>query len=169
MDFQSPLHRGSLWNRLQNKNRERRGFFQSPLHRGSLWNNFSGMLPQGLDYFQSPLHRGSLWNPRPRHANARSNLLSVPSSSGKSLELPTSPHFERKYRLSVPSSSGKSLEPRARLILQNCDLTFSPLFIGEVSGTQERSPRSPCQLELSVPSSSGKSLEPRQSLCSTIR
>src|SRR6266704_125815 len=189
--FQSPLHRGSLWNKevrdvmvsegtlsvpsssgksLEQSVRRMQSFgsffFQSPLHRGSLWNkptskprytfhfSFSplfigevsgthelGRVNARLDAFQSPLHRGSLWNMRAQLDRAADFFLSVPSSSGKSLELVGRPEPVRDLSLSVPSSSGKSLEQ---------------LF--------KDSPQERPNL-LSVPSSSGKSLERARVLC----
>ena len=61
--------------------------------------------------------------------------------------------------LSVPSSSGKSLQ-RARRHISGTTavLPFSPLFIGEVSATSCRR-RPLTAIALSVPSSSGKSLQ----------
>src|SRR6516162_2900141 len=39
--------------------------------------------------------------------------------------------------LSVPSSSGKSLQPSCLIICRECSKTFSPLFLGEVSSTMQ--------------------------------
>src|ERR1051325_7027458 len=61
--------------------------------------------------FQSPLHWGSLWN-----------LVSYITD-------------EALLFLSVPSSLGKSLELHYLMSDSHCWNSFSPLFIGEVSGT----------------------------------
>ncbi len=64
-----------------------------------------------------------------------------------------------KCGLSVPSSSGKSLEPRVAFYILGKGRSFSPLFIGEVSGTGDPNVLADTVNYLSVPSSSGKSLE----------
>src|SRR6266700_3825551 len=61
--------------------------------------------------------------------------LSVPSSSGKSLEHSTYMAPGPRTKLSVPSSSGKSLEHMEGPACPAGSAAFSPLFIGEVSGT----------------------------------
>ena len=61
--FQSPLHRGSLWNLdIEFSHLIKVSIFQSPLHRGSLWNEGEILHAYQDSLFQSPLHRGSLWN-----------------------------------------------------------------------------------------------------------
>src|SRR6266704_1374851 len=113
--FQSPLHRGSLWNKPTRKPRYTFHFSFSPLFIGEVSGTHElGRVNARLDAFQSPLHRGSLWNMRAQQDRAADFFLSVPSSSGKSLEqlFKDSPQ-ERANLLSVPSSSRKSLE-RAR-------------------------------------------------------
>ncbi len=137
-----------------------------------------------VSFFQSPLHRGSLFN-RKRDAaqRLRRAALSVPSSSGKSLQLNTAGTAMTWVSLSVPSSSGKSLQRNETQPARITPPSFSPLFIGEVSSTT--SPSSPAKLRsafqsplhrgclfdvapvprpaqdarLSVPSSSGMSLQ----------
>ena len=179
------------------------------------YSSTAGMRPSvaGIRHFQSPLHRGSTLQPQYGETPyALGQQLSVPSSSGKSLQplpgaacqqrrLPFSPLFIGEVSstlpgtsrgidcamLSVPSSSGNSLQQRAQLhrverafafqsplhrgsTLQRQRaspaaarlLTFSPLFIGEVSSTRLARciRRMVIALALSVPSSSGKSLQP---------
>ncbi len=135
-NFQSPLHRGRLFNDVagaelgglyvlsvpssSGKTLQWRGLrrsslhlrtFQSPLHRGRLFNmerasfgnlpssafsplfigEDSSILAVGSLYvvnasFQSPLHRGRLFNYRYKGLRTGCVLLSVPSSSGKTLQ-----------------------------------------------------------------------------------
>ena len=87
--------------------------FQSPLHRGILFNDveLAHIESKGMN-FQSPLHRGILFNGTPSQYRGINFVLSVPSSSGNTLQ---------RKRV-------------ARIItLQSA---FSPLFIGEYSSTQ---------------------------------
>ena len=109
--------------------------------------------------FQSPLHRGSLFNDTADGFRVVAVVLSVPSSSGKSLQRTGSAEGATPSALSVPSSSGKSLQLAVAVGADAEVLTFSPLFIGEVSSTWDRC-GTPCKSgQLSVPSSSGKSLQ----------
>src|SRR6266704_305876 len=84
----SPLFIGEVSGTARGLRRgTRRKSFQSPLHRGSLWNAMQIVCPKcDAVLFQSPLHRGSLWNPAAAQAPRCIVCLSVPSSSGKSLE-----------------------------------------------------------------------------------
>ena len=134
--------------------------------------------------FQSPLHRGRLFNADQRQPGRDRAHLSVPSSSGKTLQrrdvtagerggISFSPLFigedSSTWRLatmrghtsslSVPSSSGKTLQ-----LASACGsdaITFSPLFIGEDSSTDADGLHEPTRdrHSLSVPSSSGKTLQ----------
>ena len=85
--------------------------FQSPLHRGNHFNDrYRVGVIEGL-LFQSPLHRGN-------HFNAvllREKIL--------------------RRIISVPSSSGKSLQPRPEYSFRYIPDNFSPLFIGEITST----------------------------------
>ncbi len=135
--------------------------------------------------FQSPLHRGNHFNEPPLETERLSLMISVPSSSGKSLQLSFFYPRAPSRNISVPSSSGKSLQRRLlhRLTCQVED--FSPLFIGEITSTPRffsarsrfqlfQSPlhrgnhfndiysiRRQLKIIISVPSSSGKSLQRR--------
>ncbi len=109
--FQSPLHRGRLFNRLRGNTKvaeyvpfsplfigedssmpsrtppsARSTAFQSPLHRGRLFNYRSRSRPRERGHFQSPLHRGRLFNAACFPRGHCSHFLSVPSSSGKTLQ-----------------------------------------------------------------------------------
>src|SRR6266704_1374855 len=109
--------------------------FQSPLHRGSLWNNYSRTLHRsGRIFFQYPLHQGSLWNAHEIDAELKTYELSVPSSSGKSLErMGQGIRRLLRFLLSVPSSSGKSLELQITVSGRNALFTFqSPLHRGSL-------------------------------------
>src|SRR5581483_3426747 len=137
------------------------GLFQSPLHRGILCNASPVLssLKRG-SYFQSPLHRGILCNAHAGLQPGRDPCLSVPSSSGNTLQRfsphavrikknPFSPLFIGEYSatdaprrdapsargLSVPSSSGNTLQLPPRNREKYLRSSFSPLFIGEYSAT----------------------------------
>ena len=123
--FQSPLHRGSLFNSMPYAVLSDRLHFQSPLHRGVSLTHGTSWRRDGVDHF-SPLFIGE--------------ASSTSSAVSRSRQL-----FDP---LSVPSSSGKSLQrrPSRRPALRRLP-AFSPLFIGEVSSTyryarrhQSRSP-----------------------------
>ena len=92
--------------------------------------------------FQSPLHRGRLFNA----------VIAMPAA--------------RRFRLSVPSSSGKTLQRMHAGACRTDSQPFSPLFIGEdsstVAGSFDRLQRQRYHC-LSVPSSSGKTLQLRDS------
>src|SRR5437588_11179636 len=106
--FPSPLYRGSLWN--TSTPQRLTGvylIFQSPLHRGSLWNLAEKQLQNGIRLFQSPLHRGSLWNLAWIGVPVRIVLISVPSSSGKSLELLSGSGLVRGLFFSSPLYPGE--------------------------------------------------------------
>src|SRR5579875_3710395 len=94
--------------------------------------------------FQSPLHRGNHFNHESQEKIAESIQISVPSSSGKSLQ-------------PAPSSTS-GLFPSF----------FSPLFIGEITSTWPLLNRRTQRLLISVPSSSGKSLQPFLSVLRTL-
>ena len=89
----------------------------------------------GHSTFQSPLHRGVLFNcQRPTDIGCEVHI-SVPSSSGSSLQ----PHLfqlpNTVASISVPSSSGSSLQRLCSVPLTRGRRHFSPLFIGEFSST----------------------------------
>ena len=61
--FQSPLHRGTGFNKRRTVQYTRRlEHFQSPLHRGTGFNVITGTLGDTILNFQSPLHRGTGFN-----------------------------------------------------------------------------------------------------------
>src|SRR5581483_9915385 len=111
-------------------------FFQSPLHRGRLFNDLRQTRVGLLDHFQSPLHRGRLFNGWPitfRLSRIRPfSPLFIGEDSSTSIctawQL-TSSDFQS------PLHRGRLFngfpEPAAELALQ----AFSPLFIGEDSST----------------------------------
>src|SRR5581483_4332652 len=164
-----------------------RSGFQSPLHRGRVFNAHSPFFALGIVRLLSvPSSSGKglqlIYQPRRVHQFWR---LSVPSSSGKGLQQSqVSRSARRRDGLSVPSSSGKGLQQRLLGWGSSAFHSFSPLFIGEGSSTASvglgkfcvpffQSPlhrgrvfnerderRVPRPHELSVPSSSGKGLQP---------
>src|SRR6266704_297542 len=159
--FQSPLHRGSLWNKEVRDVMVSEGTLSVPSSSGkSLERKRSPRSRCKRKSFQSPLHRGSLWNRQDRRPRRRGEDLSVPSSSGKSLEPNTSmPCCPIVLAFQSPLHRG-SLWNRAFVGCNPSALfSFSPLFIGEVSGTNPPASRVTLSIFLSVPSSSGKSLE----------
>src|SRR5579884_277804 len=85
--------------------------------------------------FQSPLHRGNHFNEPPLETERLSLMISVPSSSGKSLQLSFFYPRAPSRNISVPSSSGKSLQRRGSSALGRDSNYFSPLFIGEITST----------------------------------
>ena len=86
-------------------------------------------------------------------------VVSVPSSSGNSLQRISSVAAVNDITVSVPSSSGNSLQQYLKLPSVPDTPRFSPLFIGELSSTATKT--SACQggHKVSVPSSSGNSLQ----------
>src|SRR5258707_6719794 len=78
--------------------------------------------------FQSPLHRGRLFNEVRRDVPQKIFCLSVPSSSGKTLQRPEKASMFSLDQLSVPSSSGKSLQLFFTALAPGGLLTFSPHF-----------------------------------------
>ncbi len=166
-----------------------RSGFQSPLHRGRVFNAHSPFFALGIVRLLSvPSSSGKglqlIYQPRRVHQFWR---LSVPSSSGKGLQQSqVSRSARRRDGLSVPSSSGKGLQQRLLGWGSSAFHSFSPLFIGEGSSTSEMSDefRAPMNFQsplhrgrvfnllhqklnpplpaLSVPSSSGKGLQHSQ-------
>src|SRR5579875_1461495 len=70
--------------------------------------------------------------------------------------------------ISVPSSSGKSLQLFLLAGKNEKMSNFSPLFIGEITSTGHVRGSRRCTA-ISVPSSSGKSLQPTVIFCSSLR
>ncbi len=60
--------------------------------------------------FQSPLHRGNHFNIDTKTERTWATRISVPSSSGKSLQPTALQPASLSTNISVPSSSGKSLQ-----------------------------------------------------------
>ncbi len=130
---------------------------------------------------------------RPPAFLSTSTNLSVPSSSGKTLQYGArfirkppvecfqSPlHRGRLFNfgcwqplcgqcvLSVPSSSGKTLQLQIQGTQDWLRFAFSPLFIGEDSSIGCRRGGSRARTALSVPSSSGKTLQLEVKLISVL-
>src|SRR5581483_3708664 len=111
--------------------------FQSPLHRGRVFNRDTADCTSRLTDTFSPLFigDGSSTNLL-SYSLFPQTTLSVPSSSGKGLQPPDNSHFGKPgERLSVPSSSGKGLQPVTKDAILPVNQAFSPLFIGEGSST----------------------------------
>ena len=112
------------------------------------------------DYAFSPLFIGEVSSTCPTQVLVTGFGLSVPSSSGKSLQPRRLYHLDRRSGLSVPSSSGKSLQRYAFTVrsLASCVLSV-PSSSGK-SLQPSYSSSAGSEDFLSVPSSSGKSLQP---------
>ena len=134
--FQSPLHRGVLFNSYHYSPSWSMILFQSPLHRGVLFNTIVPCRAILLRNFQSPLHRGVLFNGWIKVGDGWPAILSVPSSSGSPLQPRRRSRTLPIPSLSVPSSSGSPLQRPNRSKGLHSTLSFSPLFIGESSSTQ---------------------------------
>src|SRR6266571_2088920 len=88
--------------------------------------------------FQSPLHRGSLWNKEVRDVMVSEGTLSVPSSSGKSLEQSVRRMQSfGSFFFQSPLHRGSLWNKPTSKPRYTFHFSFSPLFIGEVSGTHE--------------------------------
>jgi len=109
-------------------------------------------------WFQSPLHRGTLFNsPRSHRPRGRSHV-SVPSSSGNSLQRFIDPALHLIIGVSVPSSSGNSLQPALAVHAGITTTVSVPSSSG--NSLQQRHPGElRPQAHVSVPSSSGNSLQ----------
>ncbi len=136
--FQSPLHRGSLFNENMMPRNTDRASISVPSSSGKSLQPYQRAVEEEMEFlFQSPLHRGSLFNLAGYSwlVGAR-NYISVPSSSGKSLQrgkpglgLPGSCPFQSPlHRGSL--FNGLFMDASGMAITY-----FSPLFIGEVSST----------------------------------
>ena len=90
--------------------------FQSPTHRDGQWNDSNEFARVALPaLFQSPTHRDGQWNPQRLGHQHPAADLSVPYSSGRSME--RQPGWPQQHRraLSVPYSSGRSMERSGRM------------------------------------------------------
>src|SRR5579884_4042441 len=110
--------------------------FQSPLHRGNHFNKLFLMRRLPAARFQSPLHRGNHFNYSSSPIKMTKYNISVPSSSGKSLQRMLTLTHGIHGHISVPSSSGKSLQRDDYEFIRYAIWNFSPLFIGEITSTK---------------------------------
>src|SRR5579875_2869931 len=110
--------------------------FQSPLHRGNHFNKLFLMRRLPAARFQSPLHRGNHFNYSSSPIKMTKYNISVPSSSGKSLQRMLTLTHGIHGHISVPSSSGKSLQRDDYEFIRYAIWNFSPLFIGEFTSTK---------------------------------
>ena len=132
----SPLFIGALSSTSKGKRpASGKNQFQSPLHRGTLFNHRLLLLGASPMEFQSPLHRGTLFNSVALSEVTKKNPVSVPSSSGHSLQPSGSTCGITSLAVSVPSSSGNSLQQERCSPSEWNHARFSPLFIGELSST----------------------------------
>jgi len=133
--FQSPLHRGTLFNKLAAKPAATPCQFQSPLHRGTLFNAGNHRSGRELHAFQSPLHRGTLFNRRQTKYLHPLAYVSVPSSSGNSLQRFAQPAIRLPVQRFSPLFIGELSSTKRRACFHSAWTCFSPLFIGELSST----------------------------------
>ena len=134
----SPLFIGEITSTRKAYSRQKRpGSFQSPLHRGNHFNLRSAALRLAPRRYFSPLFIGEITSTLQRHPHPPcSRYISVPSSSGKSLQRnETLTRMAGAMRISVPSSSGKSLQQIISDFKMPPEQNFSPLFIGEITST----------------------------------
>ncbi len=136
--FQSPLHRGRVFNGtwIVGINAALPAF-QSPLHRGRVFNLLGSRAGDELRVgFQSPLHRGRVFNPRAICAITSETCLSVPSSSGKGLQLKEGSNDGYLIvNFQSPLHRGRVFNEQIIVDAVREMETFSPLFIGEGSST----------------------------------
>ena len=136
----------------------------SPLFIGEVPSTRPRVGVDGPDRHFSPLFIGEVPSTHKHDASMAAFDISVPSSSGRSLQLDSAPeaqqfldHFSplfigevpstdswemqvRGFDISVPSSSGRSLQPCSHLRGRRHTRNFSPLFIGEVPSTAHFAP-----------------------------
>src|SRR5437868_5667876 len=185
--FQSPLHRGSLFNSALNHGQHLlrsvsipsssgrslqqtpgdlslsfAQTFQSPLHRGGLFNLFKVKSFLFLLVSQSPLHRGGLFNLLSGSSSKEGSACLNPLFIGEvSSTLFLLWHLFLPFFVSFPSSSGSSLQRRILAQVTPAISCLNPLFIGEVSSTDDDIADELDIPDVSIPSSSGKSLQHR--------
>src|SRR5208337_341967 len=109
--FQSPLHRGTLFNIHGASERRKVETFQSPLHRGTLFNQNEFLVWVGQELFQSPLHRGTLFNVVEFLPELRRSVFQSPLHRGTLFNAHAGGSQRAVGLVSVPSSSGHSLQP----------------------------------------------------------
>src|SRR5581483_9856867 len=111
--------------------------FQSPLHRGILCNHLRRASVTGAaEPFQSPLHRGILCNGAAAHGGHGHIHAFSPLFIGEySATMPPPTADTVTFTLSVPSSSGNTLQRPSKPVHPRAKVSFSPLFIGEYSAT----------------------------------
>src|SRR5436853_469035 len=110
--FQSPLHRGSLFNVRLGLTQLERNAVSIPSSSGkSLQLSIKRGGCLGCFWFQSPLHRGSLFNGNQRSQAANEATVSIPSSSGKSLQ--------RTFKMSLRTGKSQFHSPLHRGSLFN--------------------------------------------------
>src|SRR5579884_3369851 len=86
--------------------------------------------------FQSPLHRGNHFNRGDIFTGMSKTLNFSPLFIGEITSTVCLKAFKTALSIiSVPSSSGKSLQPHHHRSLRYGLLHFSPLFIGEITST----------------------------------
>ena len=130
--------------------------FQSPLHRGLVFNRYLFRSRHGASVFQSPLHRGLVFNEKTVTRGRGGRRISVPSSSGTRVQLFLGQSSHRSHiGISVPSSSGTRVQQYGDDAGIFNVYHFSPLFIGDSCSTKWVSADTGEPMPISVPSSSG--------------
>src|SRR5581483_494501 len=112
LSFQSPLHRGRVFNKARGIALDSRTGAFSPLFIGEGSSTNAMTIPnRGRKTFQSPLHRGRVFNATARRASWWPTATFSPLS-GKGLQPQIRTVGDANRVLSVPSSSGKGLQRR---------------------------------------------------------
>ena len=134
--FQSPLHRGRLFNLKRDEGCNRRPILSVPSSSGKTLQHGCGCIVNFSGNAFSPLFIGEgssttgTWL-----ASSPYQVLSVPSSSGKALQRFWRSHCGwRSYPFS-PLFIGEDSSTTQVRVTQDCVTPFSPLFIGEGSST----------------------------------
>jgi len=133
--FQFPLHRDPRCNQGVLDLVVEDDTFQFPLHRDPRCNRFRPCICASNSTFQFPLHRDPRCNgPRQRRRN-RPNRVSVPFTSGSSLQRQAMPVFSdsaSKFQFPLHRDPRCNLSTPCMLLLALC---FSSLYIGILAAT----------------------------------
>src|SRR5579883_2490267 len=130
--FQSPLHRGNHFNDGLNRAVVSQTKISVPSSSGkSLQPEAVSGAEMIFETFQSPLHRGNHFNDRYRVGVIEGLLFQSPLHRGNHFNAVLLREKILRRIISVPSSSGKSLQPRPEYSFRYIPDNFSPLFIGE--------------------------------------
>ena len=157
--FQFPLHREALYNFTRNMRRFPCPTFSSLFIGKHYTTQFHNSDPLRVINFQFPLHREALYNRSVQMRHMRRIFLSVPSSSGSTIQQRERPSGV-KYPISFSSLFiGKHYTTWLRSSRNGSSMSFSSLFIGKHYTTRRSRRHGLNALQLSVPSSSGSTIQ----------